>query len=73
MQSSEYSPKTLEERILKYVREQFLESVFTEETFDDYRSGLVARKKKGFRDMNEESEYLYNSMGLLTQDPNSSV
>ena len=59
----------LEQRILKYVKEQFLESVLTEETFEDYRSGLVARKSKGFRDMNEESEYLFNNLGLFTQDP----
>ena len=53
---------TLEARILKFVQESFVAEMFTEQTFSDYKQGLVARKKKGFRDMNEEAEYLVNSL-----------
>lgn len=63
----------LEARILEYVRKNFVESVFTRETFDDYKSGLVGRKKKGFRDMNEEAEYFYNNMSCFALSPGASI
>ena len=61
VQSAEYSPVKLEERIFSFIR-AFKEEILTEQMFNDYKKGLLSRRKKGFRDMNEESEYLFNNM-----------
>lgn len=51
----------------------FPESVLTEQIFNDYLKGVLARKKKGWRDMNEESEYLFNNMKTFTLEPQVSI
>lgn len=61
IQSAEYSPVSLQERIFGFIKD-FFETILTEQLYIDYKAGLLTRKKKGFRDMNEESEYLFNNM-----------
>ncbi len=45
-----------------------MSEIFTESTFNDYKAGLLARKKKGFKDMIEESEYLFNNLKAFSMD-----
>ena len=49
IQSAEYSPVQLEERISKFVKE-FFEKGLTEAVFDEFKKGLIGRKKAGFKD-----------------------
>lgn len=72
IQSSEHSPVTLERRIMTFIREAN-DEFLTESTFGDYKKGLLTRKQKGFKDMNEESEYLFNNLKSFTMHSEGAV
>ena len=63
----------LESRIKAYLCEQFLSEVLTEQTFTDYKTGLIAGKKKGWRDIIEEAEYHFYSMKAPTMQQDGRV
>ena len=67
IQSAEHSPVFLQERIFSFTKE-FSEQFLTEQTFKDYKIGLISSKRKGFKDMFEESEYIVSSLKSFSTD-----
>jgi len=60
IQSAAHDPVYLEKRIHGFI-DEFYTSGLTESAVNEFKTGLIARKKAGFRDLKEEYTSLYGS------------
>jgi hypothetical protein len=44
-----------------------------EKLFKDFYDGIISRKKEGFKDIKEESNYLFGQLKDYSQEPNQPI
>lgn len=69
IESAEYDPLDLQERIFKFVNSIISKMKDNEYLFKEYLEGLIARKREGFKDMKEETSYYFGCMKEFNPQP----
>ncbi|CDW88765.1 a-pheromone processing metallopeptidase ste23 [Stylonychia lemnae] len=66
IESAEYDPLHLQEKIEKFIKEVISKIQEKEEIYREYYEGLIARKKEGYKDIKEEAGYYFGQMREFT-------
>ena len=72
VQSAEYSPVYLEEQILEFI-DTFYTQLLDEATFENYKKGVLEKKKSGYSDFQAEADDLLKMMRNFISSPNSMI
>ena len=62
IESAEYDPLYLEQRIQKFIKDTYEIVKSDENVYKEFYDGLLSRKKIGFKDIKEEASYLLGQM-----------
>ena len=72
IQSAKHSPVFLETKILEFI-DNFYHDMLTEESFENFKKGLLNRKKAGFNGIEDEGKDLYTRLTHFSLDPSREI